>query len=221
MFDRPFVLLGGGGHAKVVLDVLHSLGATVRGVCDPALADRQGERWMGIEVLGDDDQLHVVAPTEVYLANGVGMMPGSGLRQRLFEEMTSAGYEFPALIHPSASVSGKARIEVGAQIMRGSVVQACAEVGCNTIVNSSAIVDHDSRIGAHCHVAPGVTICGDVTVQQGAFIGAGTTVIQEVAIGAGAIVGAGSLLLQDVAGASIYHSGRKARSANRSVSRGT
>ncbi|MDX1754696.1 MAG: acetyltransferase [Marinobacter sp.] len=220
MFDRPFVMLGGGGHARVVLELLQCLGATVNGVCDPALAAQSAEWWMGIDVLGDDSALCSVSPDEVYLANGIGMMPGADLRQRLFQTLTDQGYEFPALIHPAASVSDGARISPGAQVMRGSVVQTCAVIGRNTIVNTSASVDHDCQVGAHCHVAPGVTLCGEVTVKEGAFVGAGATVIQGVRIGAGAVIGAGSVVLKDVAGGRVHHSGQR-RPVGETVTRGS
>jgi UDP-perosamine 4-acetyltransferase len=59
--SRPVIVLGGGGHAKVVIDALLAAGATVAGLCDPALAVGV-DGPLGIPILGGDEALDAYAP---------------------------------------------------------------------------------------------------------------------------------------------------------------
>lgn len=195
----PLILLGAGGHAKVLLSLATALGCELTGVCDPELA-RQGVRqWRGLTVLGGDEALAALQPAAVGLVNGVGQTVSNGTRRRLYEQLQSRGFHFPCLVHPAASVAVEARLANGVQVMAGAVLQADCEIGENTIINTRASVDHDACIGAHVHVAPGATVCGDARIGTGAFIAAGATVIQGVAIGENAVVGAGVAAVRDLA----------------------
>jgi len=193
------ILLGAGGHAKVVLAAARALRWDVIGVCDPAfMAAEDLHEWRGVRVLGTDAALAGVDPSTVALLNGVGQIPGGSARQRLFEALSAGGFRFPALVHPSASVDPSAVLEEGAQIMAGAVIQADTRVGPNTIVNTRASIDHDGQIGAHVHIAPGATLCASVHVDDGAYVGAGATVVQGVRLGRSAFLKAGALLTRDL-----------------------
>lgn len=196
--ERPCVLLGAGGHAKVVADVALAMGFRIMGVCDPVLAREGVQRWQGIDVLGGDDFLSSLSPGEVLLLNGVGYMPGIFVRAELFRRHSEAGFCFPPLIHPSAWVSSSAVLEDGALVMAGAIVQTDVRLGANSILNTRSCLDHDCLVGASVHVAPGVTVCGNVRIDDLAFIGAGATVIQGVRIGANGFVKAGAIVSRDV-----------------------
>lgn len=191
------ILLGGGGHGRVVLALARAAGMAVAGVCDPALAE--GSLWQGVPVLGDDHALDGRDPTALVLLNGLGRMPGSTARARLQALWEARGAAFPPLVHPAAWVAPDALLGPGAQIMAGAVVQPGCRIGAGSIVNTRAGLDHDGTLGADVHLAPGATLCGGVSVGDGAFIGAGATVIQGLRIGAGARVPAGALLTRDLA----------------------
>lgn len=194
----PLVLLGAGGHAKVLLALVEAAGMRLRGVCDPALHERGESHWQGIPVLGGDDALAAADPADTPLVNGLGQRVGQDHRSRLFAALRKRGFRFPALVHPAAWVAPTVRLAEGVQVMAGAVVQPDCQIGEDTIVNTGATIDHDCRIGRHAHVAPGATLCGGVTVADGAFVGAGATLIQGVTIGAGAIVGAGTTVVRDL-----------------------
>ena len=196
--DRPLILLGAGGHGRVVAELATACGGRVMGVCDPMLAKQGAAVWHDIPVLGGDDYLENVNPSDVLLINGVGMMPGSGVRRTVFDRQRRSGFEFPALVHPAAWVSGSAKLESGVQVMAGAVVQAGVAIGCDSIVNTSSSIDHDSVIGCHCHIAPGVTLCGNVEVGHQSFIGAGATVIQGVCVQPESFIKAGALITRNV-----------------------
>lgn len=196
--DSPVVILGAGGHAKVLLSLLQAIGAQVRGVCDPGLVAASVSTWRGIPVLGGDEALEHLDPSITGLVNGMGQVVGSSRRRSLFESLCAKGFTFPALVHPTAWVDASVKLHAGVQVMAGAVIQPDAMIGANTIVNTGARIDHDCIIAEHVHVAPGAVLCGGVTVACGAFIGAGSTTIQGLSIGESCIVGAGAVLVRDL-----------------------
>lgn len=195
---RPLVLLGAGGHARVLAALASVAGYPVLGVCDPALAAAAVSRWEGLDVLGDDSALDRLPPGRVTLMLGVGQLAASTLRELLFASWRARGYDFPTLVHPAAWVAPGVMLGDGVQVMAGAVIQPGCTIDENSIVNTRAGIDHDCRIGRDVHVAPGATLCGSVTVDAGAFIGAGATVIQGVYIGRRAVVGAGVTLVRNL-----------------------
>ena len=192
------ILIGAGGHARVLLDALTSSGAAILGLVDkdPALV---GQKVLGYEVLGDDEVVRKHAPGSVRLVNAIGSNKTMDKRWSVYEAWRKAGYTFASVQHPSAIVSRHATAAAGVQVMAGAVVQACASIGENTIVNTGATVDHDCEIGAHVHLAPGVTLSGNVWVGDGTHIGTGAAVIQGRRIGARCTVAAGAVVVSDVA----------------------
>jgi len=188
---RPIVLLGTGGHAKVVLDALLALGRTVAGWAGPGSADP----WRGLPCLGDDDGSWSRQPDRYGAAIGLG---GIAARKRLQSRLEALGFVCPAIVHPRATLTADCVVEDGAQVMAGAVVQPDTALGRGAIVNTGAKVDHDGRLGAFCHVAPGATLCGGVTLGNAVLIGAGATVLPGITVGDGATVGAGATVIRDV-----------------------
>lgn len=210
----PLILIGAGGHAKVLLSLMLDLGRPILGVCDPALLRSGIETWRDIRVLGDDSALDSFDPVSVKLVNGIGYVPGSSTRHTLHQMLIRRGFKFAILVHERAWVDSSCLIGEGSQIMAGAVLQADASVGVSCIVNTGATVDHDCVIEDHVHIAPGATLCGGVRIGSGAFIGAGATLIQGVRVGAGAVVGAGTVVLKNISEKELFL-GHQSRDATR------
>ena len=196
--QQPLLMMGAGGHAKVLHALALALGNTIVGVCDPLLA-RQGQTlWRGVPVLGGDEALEQFDPAAVGLINGIGQLAGSRVRQDVYTRLRDSGFVFPTLVHPAAWVCDAAKLAPGVQIMAGAIIQPDCCIGENSIVNTRASVDHDCSIGAHVHIAPGTVICGSVDIEDGVFIGSGATVIQGLMVGDAAVVGAGVTLTRNL-----------------------
>jgi UDP-perosamine 4-acetyltransferase len=194
----PVLIIGAGGHAAVVLDVLRAAGANTLGFADrnPAL---HGTNVRGIPVIGGDEEVFERHPPDrVMLANGVGGNRVTEERRAVFERFSGRGYRFITLLHPSAVVSPSAMVSAGAQVMAGAVLQPSVTIGPNAIINTRASVDHDCSIGGHVHVAPGAVLSGGVHVGDGAHLGAGCVVIQGIRIGELALVAAGAVVVRNV-----------------------
>jgi len=193
--ELPVIVIGGGGHAKVLVSALCLRKRSVLGFVDPNLGLPP---LLGAPHLGNDNAVLGYPPDGVQLVNGVGSISCTRNHQNVYDWFVQKGYCFATVVHPSAVIAPEVQIEDGVQVLAGAVVQAGCRLGVNVIVNTGARVDHDCIIDSHAHVAPGVTICGAVHVGTGAHIGAGATVIQGIRIGAGSVVGAGALVIRDI-----------------------
>ena len=188
------VMLGAGGHARVLVQALYDFGVNVEGFVAP---QAEGSRLGTIPWLGDDNALPELDP-DIAVVNGIGSVGSTQNRASVYASALSAGLRFHTVIHPKATLDSTARVGSGAQILAGSVVGVGAVVGTDAVVNSGAIIDHDSTIGMHAHIGPGAILAGDVVVGDGSHIGMGARVIQGVTIGELCVVGAGAVVLEDV-----------------------
>ena len=209
----PVIVLGAGGHAKVLIDVLRIKAITIVGITSIELQDIN-RKLNGINIIGNDDVIFSYTPESVHLVNGIGYTGKTEKRRKLFEFFKGKGYSFAGVIHPSAVISHDVQMDEGVQVMAGAVIQAGSKIEKNTIINTKVSVDHDCVIGSHVHLAPGVTISGGVQVADDVHIGAGATIIQGIRIGKKCLIGAGSLVLNDVKdGVTVF--GAPAREAKR------
>ncbi len=191
---QRLVVLGAGGHAKVVLELLWALGGVeIVGLLDAGLA---GSTLLGVPVLGDDSLLPMLRAQGVNAA--VVALGSNRLRERVGAHVRELGFELPAAIHPSAQLSPSARIGDGAVVMARACVGPLATLCELTILNTGAIAEHDNAIGRAAHVAPGVVLAGTVTVGARALVGAGSAVRPGITIGSDAVVGVGSAVVADV-----------------------
>jgi len=190
------VIIGAGGHARAVYEILmHDLNIEVAGFVDNA-ADTVGEMIGGIPVVGD----HSILPD--LLKEGVlGAVIGIGdnkLRRMQYNVIKTIGFETVNAIHPTAHIAHNVRIGRGVVIGTGTTVCTGARIGDNVIINTGAIIEHESIIGDDVHIAPGSSIAGRVTINRGVFVGIGSVIKEYVTIGENAIIGAGSVVLEDI-----------------------
>lgn len=193
----PVVVVGAGGHARVVADILRLTGYTVAGFLDEINTDRWGHEFDGGRILGGLDRLESQRASGVRCAFiAVG---DCRARLRLAEIAERAGFELPVLQHPKSVVASSVTIGNGSLIVAGAVVNPGARLGAQVIVNTAASVDHDCYIEDGVHVCPGARLAGRVFAGRGAWIGIGAIVKEGLRIGAGSTIGAGSVVLEDVA----------------------
>ncbi|MGS3174633.1 acetyltransferase [Aeromonas sanarellii] len=190
--NKPVIVLGAGGHASVLVDMLRSQGVVPIALVAPA-AGTPRAALADIPLLHDEEIL-THHPDEVVLVNGIGSLPGNLLRATLFARYRALGYRFASVVSAQAMVSDYAVLEEGVQVMAGAIIQAGTRIGANSIINTGAIVDHDCHLGSDNHVAPGAVLSGGVVTGERVHIGTGAAVIQGISIGADAVVGAGATL---------------------------
>jgi acetyltransferase EpsM len=193
------IVLGGGGHARVVMDAARSLPQRwkLRGYVAP---DRQvaEEKRLQVEWLGDDARLLASRRKSDRLVIGIGGVPVSPLRRQLAAQFGAAGFRFAAVVHRNTWVSPGATVAEGAVVLAGAQVNDAARIGEHCIVNTGAIVEHDVMLGAFAAVSPGAVIGGGASIGEGSFLGLGCRVRDHVRIGKDVVVGMGAVVVSDV-----------------------
>lgn len=197
MSDLPYIIIGGGGHTRVLIGLLQAQRAGIRGILTQNEA-LLGTHIMDVPVLGLEGEVKLTQ-SEVQLVNGVGnkaSRKGAGLEARrdVMGRYIAQGFRFPALIAPSASVMPHVQLADGVQVMAGAVIQSGATIGGNSIINTRASIDHDAVIAPNVHIAPAAVLCGEVQVGEGTHVGAGAVITQGVVIGKHCVIGAGAIV---------------------------
>jgi sugar O-acyltransferase (sialic acid O-acetyltransferase NeuD family) len=179
-------VIGGGGHASVVVDVARRAGFADVTIWSDDTPDArrfpQGTRFRPLDEL--------TSTFSVVL--GIGdLAQRSGLRARF----PGLG---PAIIDPSAIVGGGATVAPGAVVFALCAVNANARIDTDAIINTGCIVEHDCVVQCNAHLSPGVRLAGGVIIERGAHVGTGGIVLPGVTVGEGAVVGAGAVVTRDV-----------------------
>ena len=198
------VVLGGGGHARVLIDLMREADLGEPAGILEVDASRWGGELDGVPILGGDDLIPQLADRGVSaFVVGLGSVRDTRPRRRLFSLAVEHGLEPLTLRHPAAVCSTVVELGGGCQLLAGSIVNAGARLGANVIVNSGAIVEHDCVVGDHVHVATGAGLASGVVVGAGAHIGIGAVVRQGISIGEEAVIGAGAVVVRDVPAATV------------------
>ncbi len=191
------LLIGAGGHASVLLEILIEQKINILGYVSPYAAVNK-KLFSDFHWFKCDKDVLQFDNSKIKLVNGIGSLPGSTLRVDFYNKYKKLGYSFATLVSKEASVSNYAYLEEGVQVIRGAIVQTGTCIGYNSIVNTGSIVDHDCSIGSHNHIAPGATLSGQVTSKVNVHFGTGSSVIQSVNIGKNSVIGAGSTITKDI-----------------------
>lgn len=189
------VIVGAGGHAKVIIELLRE-----RRDYEPAgcTSHAPAPAVLGLPILGTDDILPDLRRSGITAA--IVAIGDNRARRDAARRVVEAGFRLVNAISARATVSPSARLGHGIAIMAGAVVNAEAHIADGAVVNTGATVDHDCRIGEYAHVAPGVHLAGGVVIGDGALVGIGSSAIPGVTVGPWAKVGAGSVIVRDVPG---------------------
>lgn len=203
---KPYVILGAGGHSKVLVEILRSMNMEISAIVAPVVPDIP--QFNGLIIHNNDAIILSFNPQSIQLVNAIGSLPNQvNRRMQVNSQFKQAGFTFASVVAASATVSSYVYIENGVQIMPRAIVNSC-KIGENSIINSGAIVEHDVSIGSDCHIAPGATICGGVSIGSNVHIGAGATIIQGLNVGDGALVGAGSVVTKDIPSKAVHYPAR-------------
>ena len=189
------LILGAGGHGKVVAECALSLGLYTE------IAFLDDEKVIGESILTscsvvgtfNDAGNFIHEYPEAFVALG-----NNSSRVELIKYLMKIGFRIPSLIHPAAYVSKFALIESGTVIMAGVVVNVDARIGVGGIINTGASIDHDCVLGLGVHLSPGARLGGTVTVGDYTWICMGACVVNNVRVGERSVVAAGAAVIKDV-----------------------
>ena len=209
---RKVILIGSALAAQLMYKVLQqdpSIEVTAFAVNEEFLDKLEIE---GIKVYSIESLPKYFSPDDYVCINGVGYSNVNQNRESTFNQLKSLGYEFLTYIHPSATILTE-EIGEGTFIMPGAVIEPFAEVGCNTVVWSNAVVAHHVIIGDNCWIASGVVIAGESEIKKNVFLGVNATITNKITVGEFNIVGAGALITKDTESEHVFlaRSGEKHR----------
>ena len=187
--NKKVIIIGAGGHAKVIADIVRASGDTVVGFLDDAFS---GEReFYGSFVIGKvSDYKRYTLECSFIVAIG-----NNSVREKIATGMECQWY---TAIHPSAVVSQSAMIGIGTAVMAGAVINADAVIGGHVIINTGTIVEHDCTVGDYTHISPKSVVCGGTSVGKHVWVGTGSTVVNVVSICDNVTVGAGCVVVRSI-----------------------
>jgi sugar O-acyltransferase (sialic acid O-acetyltransferase NeuD family) len=192
------LLIGAGGHCKVVLDVLgRTREYDVVGIID--VKSRIADTIGCVKVIGTDKDLPAYFKKGIKLCFiTVGSTGDTHIREKLYVSAKKAGFCFPNLVSPDAIISPTAVLGTGNYIAPRATVNAYSRIGDNCIINTASVIEHDCVLGDFVHIGPGAVVNGGVTIGGCSHIGAGSTLIQNISIGHRTIIGAASAVVTDI-----------------------
>ncbi len=191
------IILGAGGHAQVVADILWRMAESGVNITPVAYLDDnpalKSQEILDIPVLGGTAVLPSIPHEAVIIAIGSNLT-----RCQLYQTLKAHGEQFVTARHPTAVIAPDVQIEPGCMICANAVVNTGSILGANVILNTSCTVDHHNQIEDHAHIAPGVHLGGNVRIGEGALVGIGATVMPQRQIGAWSRIGAGAVVTQNL-----------------------
>lgn len=194
--NHGICLIGGGGHARAVEDVIYSLKGYSISLGGPVEIG---------DVIPDSRRVDVKkwAKGRRFVL-GVGQIKSVQARIDIVKQFSGPDCQWPTIISSNAYVSPTATIGQGVIIMHNAVVNAGAIIGEFCIINTGAIVEHDVKIGYYTHISTGAVVNGEAGVGRRSFVGSNAVVLNQIRIGNDVILGAGSVAVCDIMEPGIY-----------------
>lgn len=193
---NKLIVLGAGGHAKVVADIARLSGWDIVGFLDNINQGRKGETFCGSTILGGHEVLDELLANDV--KHAIVAFGDNRIRIRSAEKLSEMGFKIPSVFHPSAIYAEDVEIGGGTVVAAGAIIGPSTAIGKCTIINTQASVDHDCRVCDGVHIGPGAILAGAVEVEKCAWIGAGAVISDHKKIGSHSIIGAGAVVVKDI-----------------------
>ena len=182
-----FILIGGGGHARVVSSIIEAQETSkLEGIFD---SNPKIETFDGVE------NFYKYKPDLFPNAFAIVAIGDNRIRKQLAQTIQ---HIFGELIHPSASIDRTSLVGEGSVVMHHAVIQRGSRIGKHGIINTACSVDHDCILGDFVHIAPNATLCGGVQIGDETFVGAGVVVLPQIKIGKRVTVGAGTVVTKNI-----------------------
>jgi sugar O-acyltransferase (sialic acid O-acetyltransferase NeuD family) len=193
---RRAIILGTGGHCRVVLSILLDVGRHHMLEIIELTELRRGETILGIPVnatVSKLDSFRGQSIVDVFIAIG-----NNELRRKWWYKVKELDLLLPNLVSPHAIVDRSAKLGEGNVVCAKAFIGPECKIGNNNLINTGAIVEHEVQIGSHCHLSSSSTVAGRSRIHSDCFVGAGATVIDNLTIVSGTTLGAGAVLLSGI-----------------------
>lgn len=192
---KNVIIVGAGGHAKVIADIVRKSGDNLVGFLDDT--KETGTEFFDAFILGKTDSYLEYLDKVFIIAIG-----NNTVREQIVAKMEGAA--FYTAIHPNAVIGGGVSIGAGTCVMANAVINADAKVGKHCIINTAAVVEHDNILSDYVHISPTAALAGTVTIGKRTHVGVGAKVKNNTDIDADVVVGAGAVVVQNITEAGTY-----------------
>lgn len=194
--NKKLIIIGAGGHGKVVADL-----AKLNGYSDiQFLDDNEAIKSCGsYSVVGTCKDIDEYSDYDFIVAIG-----DSHIRKTFQEQLEEKHYFVTTLVHPASVIAEDVRIATGSVVMAGSVINPGTIIGKGCIVNTSASVDHDCLISDYVHISVGAHLAGDVKIDSHTWVGIGAVISNDVSVCHNCMIGSGSVIIKDIIEAGTY-----------------
>jgi UDP-perosamine 4-acetyltransferase len=192
---KSAIVIGTGGHSRVVLSILSNVGAQVVGLVELG-AIRMNEKILNLPVLGGVEVLNKFEGSyeiDVYIAVGDNI-----IRSFWFDSLKARNFSLPNLLSPHAIVDSNAQLGEANIICPRAYIGPEAKLGNNNLINTAAVIEHEVRVGSHCHLAPSSVVAGRSEVEDQTMLGAGSIVIESIRIAKFTMVAAGAVVISNI-----------------------
>jgi len=190
---KKVVVIGSGGHSKVVIDILLKLNdVKIIGILDDNYQNLKYREILNIPILGELDLIKTF-PKEYNYIIAIG---SNAIREKIAKKYSNLNYL--TAIDPTAVIGKSVDIGIGSVIMPKVVINSYSKVGNHCILNTGSVIEHDNIIDNFVHISPGAILCGGVKVKDKVWVGAGSVIIQGLTLKENSLIGAGSVVLKDV-----------------------
>ncbi len=187
------IVIGAGGHGKVVADIIRKNGDFVVGFLDDGKLC--GTDFYGSKIMGNISSAENYADAEFVIAIG-----NNKVRNRI----SGMNIKFYTAIHPAAVIAEGAEIGEGSVVTAGAIINSDAKIGRHAIINTCSVVEHDCVVGDFAHVSPGSVLCGTAKIGKETWIGASAVVKNNISVCDNAVVGAGAVVVKDITEKGVY-----------------
>lgn len=197
---KNIVIIGSGGHAKVVADILLKRKEVLKeelniiGFLDDNFQNLEYREIFNIPILGNLELIEEFKNKDYEYIIAIG---NNLIRKKIAEKYSNLIY-YTAAIHPTAVIGNRVTIEEGTVVMANVVINSYSKIGKHCILNTSCVIEHDNEIKDYVHISPNATLCGGVVIKEKSWIGAGSNIKQGMIVGKNVVVGAGTVVIKDV-----------------------
>ncbi|WP_288304965.1 acetyltransferase [uncultured Fusobacterium sp.] len=196
---KDIVIIGAGGHAKVVADIILKRKEVLKeelniiGFLDDNFDKIEYREIFNIPILGSLDLIEEFKNKDYEYIIAIG---NNLIRKKLAKKYSKLIYY--TAIHPTVVIGNMVTIEEGTVVMANVVINSYSKIGKHCILNTSCVIEHDNIIADYIHISPSATLCGKVRVDTCAWIGAGSRIKQGISIGENTVIGLGSVVLKNI-----------------------
>lgn len=190
------IIIGAGSHGRVVADIIQMAGDCVVGYLDDS--PKEMKDTAGYPYLGETDDYTKYPDVKFIIA--IGEMAS---RRRIAEKLQ--GVRWYTAIHPTATISkNNVVIGEGSVIAAGVIINPGARIGKHCIVNTAAVVEHDSVLEDFVHISVGAKLAGTVTLGLGTWVSIGAVISNNLSVCANTVIGAGAVVVSDITEPGVY-----------------